>query len=63
LKSAERAKHEGLDKDARLKDPSDRFYNNLKAYSIFKLAYFQCFKCKNPYFGGMKDCLAAANEN
>lgn len=62
-KSAERAKHEGLDKDPRLKDPADRFYNNLKDFSIFKLAYFQCFKCKSPYFGGMKDCMAAANEN
>jgi hypothetical protein len=39
-KSAERAKHEGLDKDPRLKDPKDLYYNNLKAYSIFKLAYF-----------------------
>ena len=28
-KAVERAKMEGLDKDARLQDPNDRFYNNL----------------------------------
>ncbi len=21
-----------------------------------KLAYYECFKCKDPYFGGMKEC-------
>ena len=25
-------------------------------------AYFLCFKCKAPYFGGRKDCMAAMNE-
>ena len=55
-KVVERAKFEGLDKDKRLSDPNDRFFNNLRAYSIFKLSYYQCFVCKNPYFGGMKDC-------
>lgn len=25
-------------------------------------AYFMCFKCKKPYFGGRKDCAAAMNE-
>lgn len=20
------------------------------------LSYYECFKCKQPYFGGMKDC-------
>ena len=25
-------------------------------------AYFLCFKCKKPYFGGRKDCMAAMNE-
>lgn len=57
-KSLERAKFEGIDKHERLKDPNDRFYNNLRAYSIYKLSYYMCFKCKTPYFGGMKDCEA-----
>ena len=23
---------------------------------MYKCAYYMCFKCKQPYFGGMKDC-------
>lgn len=45
-----------MDKDERLQKEGDRFYNDLRGYSIFKLAYYQCFKCKQPYFGGMRDC-------
>ena len=55
----ERAKYEGIDKNARLQDPNDDYYNNLQSWAIFKLAYYQCFKCHVPYFGGMKDCIAA----
>ena len=60
--SIERAKYEGIDKDPRLSDPADdRFYNNLQAWALFKLAYYPCYKCGVPYFGGMKDCIAAQN--
>jgi hypothetical protein len=57
-KVVERAKFEGIDKHDRLKDPKDRFFNDLRAFSIYKLSYYMCFKCKSPYFGGMKDCEA-----
>ncbi len=26
-------------------------------------AYFECFKCKKPYFGGRKSCADAMNGN
>lgn len=58
-KSVERAKFEGLEKEPRLKLVGDIYYNNMQAFALYKLAYYQCFKCKVPYFGGMKDCLAA----
>lgn len=58
-KASERAKFEGLEKDPRLKDPNDLYYNNIDKYAMYKLAYYQCFKCKVPYFGGMKDCIQA----
>ncbi len=58
-KALQRSKFEGIDKDPRLNEKADRFYNNLPAWSMFKLAYYQCFKCKKPYYGGMKDCIAA----
>ena len=57
--SIERAKYENIHKDPRLSNPNDAYYNNLQAWALFKLAYYQCFKCKVPYFGGMKDCIAA----
>jgi len=58
----QRAKFEGIDKHERLRDPNDRFYNNLQAYAIFKLSYYMCYKCKQPYFGGMKDCGNAQDD-
>lgn len=35
-----RVKYEGLDKDPRLSNPNDEFYNNLQKWAIFKLAYY-----------------------
>lgn len=58
--AVERAKHEGIDKDERLRNPNDNFYNDLQKWAVFKCAYYLCHNCKNPYFGGMKDCLRAA---
>lgn len=61
--SIERAKYEGIDKSEKgmhaLNNPDGPYYQNLQDYALFKLAYYQCFKCKNAYFGGMKDCEAA----
>ena len=58
----ERAGHEGLDKDPRLKNPADPYYNDIAKFSVFKCAYYLCHTCKNPYFGGLKDCLRAQQE-
>lgn len=29
---------------------------------MFKCSYYMCFKCKAPYFGGLKDCDAGQQE-
>lgn len=58
-KALDRAKFEGLDKDPLLKDKNYVYYNNLQDFALYKLAYYECFKCKEAYFGGKKDCLAA----
>ena len=52
----ERAKHEGIDKDPRLENPNDPYYHNLDKYLMERLSYYMCFKCKEPYFGGLKEC-------
>jgi hypothetical protein len=53
----QRAKHEGLDKNQRLK-PGGDYHGKLEEFCMFKMAYYSCYKCKKPYFGGMKDCEA-----
>ena len=45
-KAEERVAIEGL-------DPS---------FAMKKLAFYQCFKCKIPYYGGLRDCAAAIRE-
>ena len=47
---------EELDKDPRLQDPTDIYYQNFREFAYNKLAFYQCFDCKQPYFGGMRDC-------
>lgn len=54
-KALERAKHEGLDKDERLKKPDDQYFNDLEKYAMARLSYYTCYECKAPYFGGLKD--------
>ena len=51
-----RAKNQELDKDPRLSDPNDHFYNDLAGFAMFKCAFYNCAKCTKPYFGGMIDC-------
>lgn len=53
---AERMKFEGLDKDKRLSDPNDTYYKKPIEYGMDKIRYYMCFKCKRPYFAGLKDC-------
>ena len=55
-KALERAKHEGLDKEKRLRDKEDEYYNDLQKYAMARLSYYTCHECKKPYFGGLKDC-------
>lgn len=57
-KALVRAKIEGLDKDEKMKNPKYNYYNDLEGYAMYKCSYYMCFKCKVPYFGGLKDCDA-----
>lgn len=55
-KSLDRLKFEERLKDEKLNDPNSPFYQQPQEYSMAIYAYFMCFKCKKPYFGGLKDC-------
>lgn len=49
---------EGMDKDKELTDPNSRYFGKAIEYAMDKLAYYPCFKCKQPYFGGRGRCEA-----
>lgn len=51
-----RAEHEGLDQDERVKDPNSEYFNNISKFAFDHLNYYECFDCKEPYFGGHKQC-------
>jgi hypothetical protein len=56
VKALERAKVEKIDTSERLTTEGDEFFENLQTFSMYKLSYYQCFKCNEAYFGGIKDC-------
>ena len=57
------AKVAGLEKDQRLCDPFDPFYNNLGGLAMALCTFYECHNCKDPYFGGMVTCAEAINLN
>lgn len=57
----QRAKHEGIDKDKRMQEPP--YSGDLTSYAMARLSYYMCFKCKKPYFGGLKSCENNNNQN
>lgn len=95
MRSLERLKFEGLDRDKALTDKTSRFYRNPQAFGLHHYTFFQCYQvcrcvvlhsfrafsetkhgmpfpavfccfliclllvqCKNPYFGGARQCGA-----
>jgi len=52
----ERLKYEKRDKDERLLKVGDQYYGKPEEYCMAIYSYYLCFKCKKPYFGGLKSC-------
>ena len=52
----ERVQLEKRMNDKELIEPTSQFYQKPLEYAMFKFCYYECFKCKKPYFGGLKDC-------
>lgn len=50
------AKKEELDKEERLQDPFDGYYNNLQKFALDKLNFYNCYDCKSPFYGGRNEC-------
>jgi len=51
-------KREGFDEDERLSKKGGKYYNNKELFAMDRLAYYICFKCQKPYYGGMRKCDA-----
>ena len=55
-KAIKRLQFEGEDKLPRLSDPNDDYFQQPEKYAMDRFCYYECFKCKQAYFGGKKDC-------
>ena len=47
--------------DERLKDEKSEYFENLEKFAMDHLNYYECYECKEPYFGGHRECGAVAN--
>ncbi len=56
-----RLKYEGLDKHPEITSKGSRWFNDPMGFAMHKFAYYMCFKCQRPYYGGNYECAAAAD--
>ena len=55
-KALMRLKYEGKDKAPELSNPDSKWHNDPEGYAEDLFAYYECFKCKKPYYGGERVC-------
>jgi E3 ubiquitin-protein ligase MYCBP2 len=56
LKAYERAEYEHILNDDEITQSTGSYYRNPSGFAMNYFAYYMCFKCKNPYFGGQPRC-------
>ena len=54
---------EVVKKDPRLSNKGDPYFGKTLEYGLHKCAYYLCFKCKKPYFAGLRDCAGGPADN
>jgi hypothetical protein len=57
----QRLVHEGLERDPDIVD--GRFKGDPLGFAMARFAYYECFRCKLPYFGGQAVCAGGPGEN
>ena len=46
-----------MQNDERITNPNDKdYFRQPEKYALARFAYYECFKCSTPYFGGKKEC-------
>lgn len=54
--AVECSKMHRLDQDPQVKrDLTSPYYNNLEHYALLKLAFVECYQCKEPFCIGLKE--------
>jgi len=61
-KCLERLNIERMDNHPKLTDPSSPYHNNPLQLAMATFAFYNCFKCKQVYFGGKRDCEQNNND-
>ena len=59
--SVQMAREEGYDKEGRVVTPGDKYYGQLEEFAVHNCTFYECIRCKEPYFGGMEDAQHAMN--
>lgn len=62
VKAVTRLRYEGKDKAKELNERGSPYYNDPEGYAEHIFAYYECFKCKKPYYGGEKACGVARGD-
>eukprot|EP00475_Leptophrys_vorax_P034482 TRINITY_DN5569_c0_g1_i1.p1 TRINITY_DN5569_c0_g1~~TRINITY_DN5569_c0_g1_i1.p1 ORF type:complete len:1052 (+),score=271.57 TRINITY_DN5569_c0_g1_i1:49-3204(+) len=57
-KVKERVENEALHDEEKVKDEHSPYYNDPVKYGWDVYAFYQCYHCKQPYFGGRRACEA-----
>lgn len=52
----------GLKTSSATRDPDHPFFNDWPGFAFASCTFYECFKCKSPYFGGMDDCRRQMQE-
>lgn len=60
-KAMQRLKFMNLEKAKEIVTEGSPFYNKPEAYALKSFCYYPCFKCKKPYFGGLRECNRVEN--
>ena len=48
--------NQGILQEERLKDPNDHYFEKPLEFALHKCAFYECYSCKKPFFGGLIDC-------
>lgn len=55
-KALTRLQYDGLSEAAEFQDPANRYFKDPVGFALNRYAYYLCYRCGRPYFGGESRC-------